>query len=105
MERGGENGGRHEHGHLAAVDPAVRLGDRVRRGTRLGALGKEGGSGGWSHLHFDIKSRQPSGMWGTQAAYGFVWEAYQRVASNKDVVLVEGGERALIDRFNVVLDA
>ncbi|MGZ0168917.1 MAG: PKD domain-containing protein [Planctomycetales bacterium] len=41
-------------------------------------LGKEGGSGGWSHLHFEIKSRQPSGKWGTQEGYAFLWEAYQR---------------------------
>jgi len=44
----------------------------------IGVLGKEGASGGWSHLHFDIQSRQPSGKWGTQAAYPFVWEAYRR---------------------------
>ena len=41
-------------------------------------LGKEGGSGGWSHLHFDITSRQPSGLWGIQEGYAFLWEAYQR---------------------------
>src|SRR5262249_60226452 len=45
---------------------------------RVGVLGKEGASGGWSHLHFEIKSRQPSGKWGTQAAYAFLWEAYRR---------------------------
>jgi hypothetical protein len=41
----------------------------IRRGQRLGRLGKEGGSGGWSHQHFEIKSRQPSGKWGTQEDY------------------------------------
>ncbi|MBN1417494.1 MAG: sulfatase-like hydrolase/transferase, partial [Planctomycetes bacterium] len=36
-------------------------------------------SGGWSHLHFDISSRQPSGRWGTEEGYAFIWEAYLRV--------------------------
>ena len=29
--------------------------------TRIGLLGKEGGSGGWSALHFDVFCRMPSG--------------------------------------------
>lgn len=45
-------------------------------GQKIGILGKEGASGGWSHLHFGIKSRQPSGKWGTQEAYAFAWQAY-----------------------------
>jgi hypothetical protein len=45
-------------------------------GDRIGLLGKEGGSGGWTHLHFEAKSRQPSGKWGTQAGYAFLWQAY-----------------------------
>jgi hypothetical protein len=48
----------------------------VTKGERLGVLGKEGGSGGWSHLHFEIFSRQPSGRWGTQDGYAFLWQAY-----------------------------
>jgi hypothetical protein len=47
-------------------------------GQKIGVLGKEGASGGWSHLHFDITCRQPSGQWGIQNAYAFAWEAYQR---------------------------
>jgi hypothetical protein len=47
-------------------------------GRKLGVLGKEGGSGGWSHLHFDITKRQPSGEWGIEEGYAFIWEAYQR---------------------------
>ena len=54
-------------------------------GQRIGILGKEGASGGWTHLHFGIKSRQPSGKWGTQEAYAFAWEAYQR--ENKPAVI------------------
>jgi hypothetical protein len=54
------------------------MGSRVKMGQRIGVLGKEGASGGWSHLHFGITSRQPSGRWGTQEAYAFAWEAYVR---------------------------
>jgi hypothetical protein len=53
-------------------------GATVKRGDPLGLLGKEGGSGGWSHLHFEIKSRQPSGAWGTEEGFAFLWEAYLR---------------------------
>ena len=47
-------------------------------GQKIGLLGKEGGSGGWSHLHFDITGRQPSGKWGIIEGYAFLWEAYLR---------------------------
>ncbi|MHC4560629.1 MAG: PKD domain-containing protein, partial [Planctomycetota bacterium] len=56
----------------------VKPGRHVKMGQKIGILGKEGGSGGWSHLHFDINCRQPSGMWGIQNGYAFIWEVYQR---------------------------
>jgi hypothetical protein len=67
----------YRYSHFYSIDQAIRPGKRVHAGERLGLLGKEGGSGGWSHLHFDIFCRQPSGKWGCQEAYAFVWEAYQ----------------------------
>ncbi len=68
----------YRYSHLYVIDAAVRPGKQVRAGQRIGLLGKEGGSGGWTHLHFDITSRQPSGKWGCQEAYAFAWEAYLR---------------------------
>lgn len=68
----------YRYSHLYKIDDAVKPGQRVTMGQRIGILGKEGGSGGWSHLHFDITCRQPSGLWGIQNGYAFVWEAYQR---------------------------
>jgi len=62
--------------HLKTVD--VRPGQKVRSGEKIGLLGKEGGSGGWAHLHFEILSRKPSGKWGTEEGYGYLWEAYRR---------------------------
>ncbi len=68
----------YRYSHLKEIDEQIVPGRVVRMGDRVGSLGKEGGSGGWSHLHFEIKSRQPSGKWGTQEGYAFLWEAYQR---------------------------
>ena len=54
----------YRYSHFKSIVPELRVGQRVRAGQKLGMLGKEGGSGGWTHLHFEIKSRQPSGQWG-----------------------------------------
>jgi murein DD-endopeptidase MepM/ murein hydrolase activator NlpD len=58
--------------HLKAIDAAIRPGQTVKEGQKIGLLGKEGTSGGWSHLHLDIYSRQPSGRWGIQEGYAFL---------------------------------
>jgi murein DD-endopeptidase MepM/ murein hydrolase activator NlpD len=73
-----DRGWYYRYSHLFSIDEAVRPGAKVKMGQKIGVLGKEGSSGGWSHLHFGIQSMQPSGKWGTQDAYGFVWEAYVR---------------------------
>ena len=66
------------YAHLKSIDAAVRPGQTVKRGQQIVVLGKEGGSGGWSHLHFHITARQPSGKWGIEEGYAFLWEAYVR---------------------------
>lgn len=71
----------HGYYHLLSIDPSVKVGRTVRMGQKLGVLGKEGDSGGWSHLHYGITSRQPSGRWGTEEGYAFLWQAY--VAQHK----------------------
>ncbi len=70
-----ERGWYYRYSHLQTFDPAVKLGAMVAMRQKLGVLGKEGGSGGWSHLHFEAVSRQPSGKWGTQEGYAFLWQA------------------------------
>lgn len=69
-----EQGWYYHYSHLFTIN--VKAGERVKMGQKLGLLGKEGGSGGWSHLHFDITSKQPSGKWGIQEGYAFLWKAY-----------------------------
>jgi len=73
----------YRYSHLDAFDPAVELGGRVKIGQRIGTLGKEGASGGWSHLHFDIVAPQPSGEWGILEGYAFLWQAYHAQAETK----------------------
>lgn len=73
-----DRGWYYRYSHLKTIDEKIKPGRLVAIGQQVGVLGKEGGSGGWSHLHFDIFSRMPNGKWGVQEGYGFLWEAYQR---------------------------
>ena len=93
----------YRYSHLHSFDEDVELGKRVKLGQPLGLLGKEGASGGWAHLHFEVKSRQPNDKWGTQEGYAFLWNAYQW-ESKPDVIavarphaLIRVGETATLD--------
>jgi len=98
-----ERGWYHRYTHLYSFDPAIKLGGRVEMGQKVGTLGKEGGSGGWSHLHYEILSKQASDKLGTLEGYAFLWEAYLRefrphvvaVARPHQAVLV--GEKTTLD--------
>jgi hypothetical protein len=98
-----DRGWYYRYSHLLSFDPGLKLGDRVRRGRKVGVLGKEGASGGWSHLHFGIVSRQPSGRWGTEEAYAYAWEAYRNEHKPKVLAVarphhfVTVGEPVLLD--------
>ncbi|MGO9202748.1 MAG: PKD domain-containing protein [Limisphaerales bacterium] len=66
----------YRYSHLQSFDASVKLGGQATRGAKLGTLGKEGGSGGWSHLHWDITMPQPSGRYGIADGYAFMFQAY-----------------------------
>ena len=91
------------YSHFQSINESIRPGMQVKAGRRLGLLGKEGGSGGWTHLHFDIFCRQPSGKWGCQEAYAFAWEAYRRQYDPKLIAvarphhLIWAGEQVTLD--------
>jgi hypothetical protein len=68
----------HWYFHLASIDPGIKLGEKVRMGQKIGLIGKEGKAGCWSHLHYEIRSEQPSGKAGIQEGYAFLWEAYRK---------------------------
>lgn len=82
-----DRGWYYRYSHLALIDPAIKPGQRIKLGQKVGVLGKEGASGGWSHLHFDITSKQPSGKWGIEEGYAFLWEAYQRQYAPKVIAV------------------
>ncbi len=98
-----QRGWYYRYSHLKEIDQSIKPGRIIKIGDPIGVLGKEGGSGGWSHLHFGIYSKQPSGKWGTQAGYAFLWEAYQRQFKPKLIAvarphhLVWVGEKAVLD--------
>jgi murein DD-endopeptidase MepM/ murein hydrolase activator NlpD len=98
-----DRGWYYRYSHLQSFDPGIKPGTSVTLGQKIGVLGKEGGSGGWSHLHFEIVSRQPSGRWGTQEGYAFLWEAYLGqyrppiIAVARPHILALTGERITLD--------
>lgn len=98
-----DQGWYYRYSHFHTIDPAIRVGTMVKKGQKLGLLGKEGGSGGWSHLHFEIKSRQPSGRWGTQEGYAFLWQAALR-EQKPDLVAVARPHRLSWTGETVTLD-
>jgi hypothetical protein len=66
----------HIYSHVKTIVPKLRPGMAVTMGDPIGFLGKEGSSGGWSHLHYGIKARQPSGMLASEEGYPFLWQTY-----------------------------
>jgi murein DD-endopeptidase MepM/ murein hydrolase activator NlpD len=93
----------HWYFHLSSIDADVKLGERIRIGENIGVIGKEGHAGCWSHLHYEIRSEQPSGKAGIEEGYAFLWEAYQReyapeiIAVARPHALVWVGEPAVLD--------
>lgn len=73
-----DRGWYYRYSHLLTISADLKLGARITMGQPIGVLGKEGGSGGWSHLHFDLSGRQPSGEWGIIDGYAFLWDSYVR---------------------------
>src|SRR5262249_5675160 len=99
-----DRGWYYRYSHMQTIDPAMKPGAAVKKGQKVGVLGKEGGSGGWSHLHFEVKARQPSGRWGTEEGYAFLWETATR-AQGLDVVAVARPHRFARVGGAVALDA
>lgn len=93
----------YRHSHLATIDEDIKPGRVIKAGTRLGTVGKEGTSGGWTHLHFEIKAIQPSGKWGVQAGYAFLLQSYREqynpaiIANARQTQLIRAGENAILD--------
>jgi len=89
-----DRGWYYRYSHFDSINPQLEIGQQVLAGEKLGMLGKEGASGGWAHLHFHIESKQPSGEWGVQESYAFLFEAYKR-QFDPDVLAVARPYRAV----------
>jgi murein DD-endopeptidase MepM/ murein hydrolase activator NlpD len=65
------------YSHLDSIFAGIKPGARVRKGQRIGYMGKQGSSGGWVHLHFAIFIKDSlSGEWKVEDAYPYLWESY-----------------------------
>lgn len=67
----------HIYTHLKKINSFVSPGKKVKAGEQIGILGKEGNSGGWAHLHYDIKTKLKED-WASINPYPFLWEASRR---------------------------
>ncbi len=93
-----------EYAHLDSILPEIKSGERVKMGQKIGYIGKQGGSGGWVHLHFEIRTREtPAGEWRIEDAYPYMWESY-RSAYNPSLVAVARPHHLLWTGQEVVLD-
>lgn len=94
----------YRYSHFCKIYDSVKLGHRVKKGQPLGLLGKEGASGGWAHSHFDISSIQPTGKYGIEDAYPFMWQGYI-AASGTQLKAVARPHHLLRKGEEVTLDA
>jgi len=75
----------YRYSHFDSIDSSVEVGGKVPIGQQIGVLGKEGASGGWSHLHFEMIRPQENGKYGSDSMYAFLHQVYQ--AKNREPVI------------------
>jgi len=67
----------YRYSHLNSIEPEMKIGNKVRMGQKVGFAGKQGGSGGWVHLHFGVHYKNPAtSRWEVEDAYPYLWQAY-----------------------------
>ena len=65
------------YSHLNSIEPEIKAGSKIKMGQKIGYMGKQGGSGGWVHLHFGVHYKNPeTSIWEVEDAYPYLWEAY-----------------------------
>ncbi len=93
----------YRYSHFDSIDDAVQVGGRVSIGQQIGVLGKEGGSGGWSHLHFELIRPQENGKYGSDSMYAFLHQVYLErndepvIAVARPQILGFAGQPVLLD--------
>lgn len=95
----------YRYSHFSRILPHVKPGAEVKKGEWIGILGKEGASGGWSHLHFGIHGTEGDER-GLIEGYPFIAEAWlnenpgalmavarpHRLAAAGEPVILDGGK-------------
>jgi murein DD-endopeptidase MepM/ murein hydrolase activator NlpD len=67
----------YRYSHLNSIEPEIVPGATVAIGQKLGYMGKQGGSGGWVHLHFGVHHKNPeTSKWEVEDAWPYLWEAW-----------------------------
>ena len=66
----------HLYAHLNTFATDLYPGSIVNKGDFIGTLGKTGGSGNWSHLHYGMYAEQPSGRIVGVDPYPFIVQSY-----------------------------
>lgn len=68
----------YRYSHLNSIEEDIVPGAKVSLGQKIGYMGKQGGSGGWVHLHFGVHYKNDaSSKWEVEDAYAYLWEAYK----------------------------
>lgn len=98
-----DQGWYYRYSHIDSTIMGIEPGVKVKMGQKIAYIGKQGQSGGWVHLHFEIKNKTSSGEWGTEEGYAYIWEAYMNqykppiVAVARPHHLAEPGQVVLLD--------
>lgn len=93
----------YRYSHFDSIDDSVQVGKNVSIGQPIGVLGKEGASGGWSHLHFEMIRLQANGKYGSDSIYAFLHQVYLTatpepvIAVARPQILGRPGEPILLD--------
>ncbi len=67
----------YRYSHLNSIESGIVPGVMIKMGQKIGYMGKQGGSGGWVHLHFGVHHKNPvTTKWEVEDAYPYLWEAY-----------------------------
>lgn len=72
-----DRGWYYRYSHLDSIVPEIIPGADISMGKFIGYMGKQGGSGGWVHLHFGVHHKNTeTSRWEVEDAYPYLWQAY-----------------------------